>query len=111
MALDAATMVSSACDWQHRDQSKTHIPSQQPLKPGNYIYLEALSDAQLCVLDSQNQKTLLQLKAGTSKSVQGASPFLVHSQDWPNFKLFFQGRLVHEALNDVQHLLLNSQPL
>jgi hypothetical protein len=63
------------------------------------------------VLDSQNQKTMLQLKAGMAKSVYGAAPFLVHSQDWQNLKLFFQGRRVVDALTDVQHLLLDSQPL
>jgi hypothetical protein len=62
------------------------------------------------VLDSQNQKTLLQLKAGMAKSVYGSAPFLVHSQDWQNFKLLFQGRRVQVALTDMQHLLLNSQP-
>jgi hypothetical protein len=36
---------------------------------------------------------------------------LVHSQDWQNLKLFFQGRRVVDALTDVQHLLLDSQPL
>lgn len=108
-AKNSASSVSTECDWQHRDNSKTHTPTQ-PIKPGNYVYLEAQADTQLCVLDSQNQKTLLQLKAGMAKSVYGSAPFLVHSQDWQNFKLFFQGRRVHEALTDVQHLLLNSQP-
>lgn len=108
-ANDSASAVSTECDWQHRDSSKTHTPNQ-PLKPGNYVYLEAQADTQLCVIDSQNQKTLLQLKAGMAKSVYGSAPFLVHSQDWQNFKLFFQGRRVQEALSDVQHLLLNSQP-
>jgi hypothetical protein len=102
--------VTTACDWQHRDNSKTHTPDQ-PLKPGNYVYLEAQADTELCVLDSQNQKTMLQLKAGMAKSVYGAAPFLVHSQDWQNLKLFFQGRRVVDALTDVQHLLLDSQPL
>lgn len=110
VAKELDTTVSSSCDWQHRDNSKTHTPSQ-PIKPGNYVYLEAQADTVLCVLDSQNKKTLLQLKAGMAKSVYGAAPFLVHSQDWQNFKLFFQGRRVHEALSDVKHLLLNSQPL
>ena len=99
-----------ACDWQHRDTSKTHTPNQ-PLKPGNYVYLEAQADSELCVLDSQNQKTLVQLKAGMAKSVYGSAPFLVHSQDWQNLKLFFQGRRVVDTLTDVQHLLLDSQPL
>jgi hypothetical protein len=106
----SAPTVNSACDWQHRDNSKTHTPSQ-PLKPGNYVYLEAQADTELCVLDSQNQKTLLQLKAGTAKSVYGSAPFLVFSQDLHTLKLFFQGRRVHEALDDMQYLLLNTQPL
>jgi len=101
---------TAACDWQHRDNSKTHTPSQ-PLKPGNYVYLEAQADTELCVLDSQNQKTMLQLKAGTTKSVYGSAPFLVHSQDLQALKLFFQGRRVHETLDDMQYLLLTSQPL
>jgi hypothetical protein len=106
----SAPTVNSACDWQHRDNGKTHTPSQ-PLKPGNYVYLEAQADTELCVLDSQNQKTLLQLKAGMAKSVYGSAPFLVFSQDLHTLKLFFQGRRVHEALDDMQYLLLNSQPL
>jgi hypothetical protein len=107
-AQSSASAKSSSCDWQHRDNSKTHTPTQ-PLKPGNYVYLEAQADTELCVLDSQNKKTILQLKAGMAKSVYGSDPFLVHSQDWTTFKLFFQGRRVHEKLTDVHHLLLNSQ--
>lgn len=100
---------ASACDWQHRDNSTTHTPSQ-PLKPGNYVHLEAQADTELCVLDSQNQRTLLKLKAGMAKSVYGSAPFLVHSPDLNSLKLFFQGRRVHEALGERQHLVLNSQP-
>lgn len=106
----SAPTPAAACDWQHRDHSKIHTPSQ-PLKPGNYVHLEAQADTELCVLDSQNQKTLLQLKAGMAKSVYGSAPFLVHSQELHTLKLFFQGRRVHEALDDMQYLLLNSQPL
>jgi hypothetical protein len=106
----SASTVAASCDWEHRDNSKTHTPTQ-PIKPGNYVYLEAQADTELCVLDSQNKRTLLQLKAGMAKSVYGSAPFLVYSQDWTNFKLFFQGRRVHEALSGVHHLLLNSQPL
>lgn len=106
----AAIKVSapaSACDWQHRDNSTTHTPSQ-PLKPGNYVHLEAQSDTELCVLDSQNQRTLLKLKAGMAKSVYGSAPFLVHSPDLNSLKLFFQGRRVLEALGERQHLVLNT---
>jgi hypothetical protein len=54
---------------------------------------------------------MVQLKAGMATSVYGSAPFLVHSQDWQNLKLFFQGRRVVDTLTDVQHLLLDSQPL
>jgi hypothetical protein len=54
---------------------------------------------------------MLQLKAGTTKSVYGAAPFLVHGQDLQALRLFFQGRRVQETLEDMQYLLLNSQPL
>jgi hypothetical protein len=110
LAKATAAPVTSACDWQHRVNSKAHTPSE-PIKPGNYVYLEAQADTELCVIDSQNQKTMLQLKAGMAKSVYGSAPFLIHSQDWQNLKLFFQGRRVQETLNGVQHLLLNSHPL
>ena len=73
--------------------------------------MEAQADTELCVLDSQNQKTMVQLKAGMAKSVYGSAPFLVHSQDWQNLKLFFQGRRVVDTLTDVQHLLLDSEQL
>jgi hypothetical protein len=106
----SAPLVATDCDWQHHDNSKTHTPSQ-PLKPGNYVHLEAQADTELCVLDSQNQKTLLQLKAGMAQSVYGSAPFLVHGQNLHTLKLFFQGRRVHETLDDRQYLLLNSQPL
>ena len=106
----SAPPAASGCDWLHRDSSKTHTPSQ-PLKPGNYVHLEAQADTELCVLDSKNQKTWLQLKAGMAKSVYGSAPFLVHSQNWHSLKLFFQGRRVQETLDDMQYLLLNSQPL
>jgi hypothetical protein len=109
-AKGSVSAAPASCDWEHRDNSKTHTPTQ-PIKPGNYVYLEAQADTELCVLDSQNKRTLLQLKAGMAKSVYGSAPFLVYSQDWTNFKLFFQGRRVHEALNGVHHLLLNSHPL
>lgn len=110
LAKETAAPVTSACDWQHRVNSKAHTPSE-PIKPGNYVYLEAQADTELCVIDSQNQKTMLQLKAGMAKSVYGSAPFLIHSQDWQNLKLFFQGRRVQETLNGVQHLLLTSHPL
>lgn len=106
----AAKTLHNACDWQHIEQSKTHTP-HQPLKPGNYVHFEAQADTELCVLDSLNQKTMVQMKAGMVKSVYGSAPFLVHSQDWQNLKLFFQGRRVIEALDDANHLLLKSQPL
>ncbi len=100
--------VTATCDWQHRGKGKSHTPTQ-PIKAGNYVHLVAQADTELCVLDSQNKKTLLQLKTGMAKSVYGVAPFLVHSPDLHTLKLFFQGRRVQESLDNMQYLLLNSQ--
>ena len=102
-------MASIACDDQHRNNSTSHTPSN-PLKPGSYIYIEAKADSALCVLDSDNKLSLLNLKAGMNQTVNGLAPFLVHTSNWQGLQIFFQGRLVRTDLGDSAHLLLQSLP-
>jgi hypothetical protein len=108
-APDRAQMASIACDDQHRNNSTSHTPSN-PLKPGSYIYIEAKADSALCVLDSDNKLSLLNLKAGMNQTVNGLAPFLVHTSNWQGLQIFFQGRLVRTDLGDSAHLLLQSLP-
>ena len=108
-APDRAQLASIACDDQHRNNSTSHTPSN-PLKPGSYIYIEAKVDSALCVLDSDNKLSLLNLKAGMNQKVDGLAPFLVHTSNWQGLQIFFQGRLVRTDLGDSAHLLLQSLP-
>lgn len=106
----AQSLASVACDEQHRRNSLSHTP-QNPLKPGNYIYIEARTDSQLCVLDSQNKMSILSLKAGTNQTVNGSAPFLLHASNWQGVQVFFQGRPVRVEHSDRAHLMLNSLPI
>ena len=108
-APDRVQLASNACDDQHRKNSTSHTPSN-PLKPGSYIYIEAKADSALCVLDSDNKLSLINLKAGMTQKVNGLAPFLVHTSNWQGLQIFFQGRLVQTDLGDSAHLLLQSLP-
>lgn len=108
-APDRSQLASIACEDQHRQNSTSHTPSN-PLKPGSYIYIEAKADSALCVLDSDNKLSLLNLKAGMKQTVNGLAPFLVHTSNWQGLEIFFQGRLVRTDLGDSAHLLLQSLP-
>ncbi|WP_353236859.1 hypothetical protein [Limnohabitans sp.] len=108
-APDRDQLASIACDDQHRKNSTSHTPNN-PLKPGSYIYIEAKADSALCVLDSDNKLSLLNLKAGMNQTVNGLAPFLVHTSNWQGLQIFFQGRLVRADLGDSAHLLLQSLP-
>jgi hypothetical protein len=108
-APDRVQLASIACDDKHRKNSTSHTPSN-PLKPGSYIYIEAKADSALCVLDSDNKLSLLNLKAGMNQTVNGLAPFLVHTSNWQGLQIFFQGRLVRTELGDSAHLLLQSLP-
>lgn len=109
-ASEAPQSASLRCEEQHRHNSLSHTPSN-PLKPGNYIYIEARTDSQLCVLDSQNRLSTLTLKAGTNQKVSGVAPFLLHASNWEGLQVFFQGRPVRFEHEGHAHLMLNSLPL
>ena len=108
-APDRVQLASIACEDKHRKNSASHTTSN-PLKPGSYIYIEAKADSALCVLDSDNKLSLLNLKAGMSQTVNGLAPFLVHTSNWQGLQIFFQGRLVRADLGDSAHLLQQSLP-
>lgn len=109
-APDRTQLASVSCEDQHRNNSPSHTPSN-PLKPGNYIFIEARADSELCVLDSDNKLHVLILKAGMTQKVNGLAPFLLHTSNWQGVQVFFQGRPVQTDHGDRAHLVLNSLPL
>lgn len=110
MTTEPDKLAKVSCEAPHRLKSASHTPSN-PLKPGNYIYIEARTDSQLCVLDSQNKLSTFTLKAGMNQKVHGAAPFLLNASNWQGLQVFFQGRPVRVEQDGNPHLMLNSLPL
>ena len=108
-ASDGTPFTAMACEDKHRLSSTAHAINN-PLKPGNFVYIEALADSVLCVLDGDNKLSTLTLKAGMNQTVKGLAPFLLHTNNWQGLQVFFQGRLVRTELAESSHLLLNSLP-
>jgi hypothetical protein len=94
------------CEWRFPEKI---LASPQPVKPGNYVYVVALSEIQVCVLDARMQETLLNLKPGQAKSVYGHSPFKVYSTSYKDVKLFYQGHQVRMPEVEAVSLSLNEQ--
>jgi hypothetical protein len=106
----AAKNPASPCDAKMREAGATHTTTA-PLKPGNYVYFEAIEDTELCVRDHDNQVTWVRLTAGMKKTVHGSAPFLVQTSQWNKMKMFFQGRQVPINPNAPSHLVLNNQDI
>lgn len=104
----ATPTQAPACDPKMREGSATHTTAA-PLKPGNYVFFEAIEDTELCVRDQDNLLTLVKLPAGMKKTVRGTAPFLVQTGQWDKLKMFFQGRRVPINANAPAHLVLNNQ--
>jgi hypothetical protein len=104
----ATQTPASPCDAKMREVGATHTTTA-PLKPGNYVYFEAIEDTELCVRDHDNQVTWVRLPAGMKKTVHGSAPFLVQTSQWNKMKMFFQGRQVPINPNAPSHLVLNNQ--
>jgi hypothetical protein len=105
----ATTVARLDCDWRHRPQSLL-FEQAFPAKPGNYLHFVALQDASVCVRDQHNQLTTMQLKAGMAQSVYGEPPFLVHSTEWANLHLYYQGHRVSGTPEGEAHWVFKSKP-
>ena len=60
-------------------------------KPGNYVYVQARSEAEICVIDGEHKITHLQLKAGEHRSVYGSPPWQLSGLDLSQLNIYFQG--------------------
>jgi hypothetical protein len=75
-------------------EAMPQITPSQAYKEGRYVHLVSTTDAQVCVVDAQKHATLLQMKAGESKSVYGMAPWQISSSHLQQIKIYFQGALV-----------------
>jgi hypothetical protein len=74
--------------------SSDAMPQVTPViaaKEGRYVYVVSSADIDVCVIDGSKQATVLQLKAGESRSVYGTSPWQVSSANLQKAQIYFQG--------------------
>jgi hypothetical protein len=76
------------------DDQKTaiYLSTDQPQKAGISVYIEALEDVNLCVVDSAGVQHTTTLKANEHKTFRGSPPWSVHASDTTKMRLFFQGQ-------------------
>lgn len=78
-------------------------------KPGTYVYLLSSQDVQVCVEDGKHVSTVVNLKAGESKSIHGASPWVLGSTQFSGVQVFFQGSKVLIPKEAGTRILLKEQ--
>ena len=67
------------------------LTSSSAHKEGRYVYLVSTDTAQVCVVDGNQQATLVQLKANENRSVYGVSPWQVSGSNLQKVQIYFQG--------------------
>ena len=78
-------------------------------KTGNYVYLLASKDVQVCVDDGKRVRSVVSLKAGEGKTVRGSSPWVIGAADIASVQVYFQGAKVFVPPNAGQRILLKEQ--
>jgi hypothetical protein len=70
------------------------LPQVSPLaatKPSRYVHMVAAADVTVCVVDGNQQASVLKLKAGEGQSVFGTAPWQVSSTKLAQLQIYFQG--------------------
>jgi len=78
-------------------------------KAGNYVYLLASKDVQVCVDDGKRVRSLVNLKAGEGRTIHGSSPWVIGAVDMASLQMYFQGSKVFVPKNAGQRILLKEQ--
>ena len=94
------------CKWGSEPVS---IIGHQPYKSGDYVYIVANIDADICIRDFTGKSQILQLKGKQSQTVRGHPPFEIFSDSLSEFKIFYQGNLLKLPRNDIANITLKEQ--
>lgn len=85
--------------------AKTYLAT----KPGNYIYLVATKPVQLCVDDGLKKRTVVNLEPGIGRSIHGAAPWTVSSNNLSTVQIYFQGSKVNLPSETATRIYLKEQ--
>jgi hypothetical protein len=80
-------------------------------KETRYVHLVGTVDAEVCVVDANKQATLVQLKAGESRSVPGVAPWQISGMHLQKMQIYFQGSRVSVPDNVTGLFRLTEIPL
>lgn len=80
---------AGACAYSSEPMSE--LTSFVARKEGRYVYLVSATNAEVCVVDGNQQATRLQLKAGEDRSVHGVPPWQVSGSNLQKIQIYFQG--------------------
>ncbi len=100
----AQTSKSSGCSY--TTDAMPELTSAFPQKETRYVYLLATSNTDLCVVDGNQQATLLQLKSGEGRSVYGPAPWQISGTQLQKVQVFFQGARVSVPDSVAHHFRL-----
>jgi hypothetical protein len=104
----AATTPSPECRF---GSEPKRVSVFEPRRPGNYVYFEAQEPVSICVRDAAQQITTLELTAGRGRTVRGAAPFEVLSQQFGAVRIFYQGKMVAPGVLTEPHIVLRPQAI
>jgi hypothetical protein len=76
-------------------------------KETRYVYLVGTTDTEVCVVDANKQATLVQLKAGESRSVYGAAPWQISGAQLQKIQIYFQGSRVSVPDREIRQFKLD----
>ena len=89
--LVASVVASKVAGCSHVTDALPQLTPFTAQKEGRYVYMVSPSNVEICVVDGNKQATVVQLKAGESRSVYGVSPWQVSSPLLSKLQIYFQG--------------------
>lgn len=106
-ATTAAAPIDAACP--KPDASPTSYTVVDPTKPGNFVYVVTKTKQTVCVIDASGKSTMQTIDAGANHTFTGKSPFTVLTNGLTQVNVYFQGRPVKPASEQVRTLSLQEK--
>lgn len=107
VAITAAAPLDAACP--KSDATPTSYTVADPTKPGNFVYVVTKTKQTVCVIDASGKSTMQTIDAGANHTFTGKSPFTVLTNGLAQVNVYFQGRPVKPASEQVRTLSLQEK--
>jgi len=91
------------------DATPTIYSVVDPTKPGNFVYVVTKSQQTVCVIDASGKSTMQTIDAGANHTFTGKAPFTVLTNGLSQVNVYFQGRPVKPASEQVKTLSLQEK--